>query len=382
MSGFLSEDSLSLNQIEQALRARRGQGLDLIDFTDTNPTHQGLLFPAEILRHEADRYFSQRWYDPDGRGLPEARQAVAGYYRKRGETQVRSAEQVVMTASTSEAYSLLFSLLCEPGDNVLAPSPCYPLFDMLAAHHRIELRPYQLDEERQWRIDPNSLQADQRTRAILVVCPHNPTGAVVTETLPTLEQLGLPVICDEVFSEFTWVGAVPLLGALHPALPIFYLHGISKLFALPDLKLSWVAMNALAARAYGERLEFLNDTFLSASSFVQQALPAFFSQGWGFVQEMRAQVKKRIDLALRALANMPQLQTNPPQGGYLLFPKVLCPIEEETLTLRLIERGVLVHPGYFYGAEKGQHIMLSCLLEEEKLSRGLEILTQFFRDSF
>jgi alanine-synthesizing transaminase len=370
MSGFLAGADLSANAIEQARRRATGY----LDLTSSNPTHHGLLFPADVLGAAAERYWSARRYDPDPRGNLEARQAVAAYYAQRRPALRLSPDQVFLTASTSEAYGLLFTLLADPGDNLLAPDVTYPLFEHLAAAHHVELRPYRLDEARGWQIDEASLlrAADARTRAVLLVSPHNPTGMVVQSPLAALGRLGLPVICDEVFAEFPYrVPSVPPVAALHPDLPIFTLNGISKMFALPDLKLGWIALNAPAAERYAARLEILNDLYLGANALAQAMLPALFAQGMDFVAAMRARIRASLAMALEMLAGCPALRVQPPDGGYYLFARMPGWDDEEALVLRLLEHGVLVHPGFFYGCDDGAHLMISCLVEPEVLKRGL-----------
>ncbi|HEU5013790.1 MAG TPA: pyridoxal phosphate-dependent aminotransferase [Roseiflexaceae bacterium] len=374
MTGFFAEGDLSPNQIELARRAATN---NYIDLTSSNPTQQGLLFPPDVLRAASDAYWAARRYNPDPRGLIAAREAIMRYYASRTPTLALAPDDLFITASTSEAYGLLFALLTDPGDNVLAPVVTYPLFEYLAAIYHVELRPYPLDEKRGWQINEAGLlaQADERTRAVLIVSPHNPTGMVVQMALPALEQLGLPVICDEVFAEFTYRAAhVPPLGALQPTLPLFHLNGISKLFALPDMKLGWIALSGPARERYGDRLELLNDTFLGANTLTQTMLPDLFAHGWPFVGAMRAHVQRNLDVALAALAGCSRLRAQPPDGGYYLFPEVLGVRDEEALVLHLLERGVLVHPGYFYGYENGAHIMLSCLTEPQRLAEGLRRL--------
>jgi alanine-synthesizing transaminase len=376
MSGFFVDGDLTPNRIELS-RQRIAAGAGYIDLTSSNPTQQGLLFPPEVLRSAADRYLSARRYNPDPRGARGAREAIVHYYAGRTPSLPLAPDDIFITASTSEAYGLLFALLCEPGDNVLAPAVSYPLFDYLAAIYHVELRPYALDEARGWRIDPASLhaQSDERTRAVLVISPHNPTGMIVQQAMPALLGLGLPVVCDEVFAEFTYRAPnAPPLGALHPDLPVFHLNGISKLFALPDLKLGWIALNRPAQLAYGARLELLNDTFLGANSLTQSMLPALFEQGMEFVVAMRARVRSSLDRALELLARSQRLRAHPPDGGYYLFPEVSGWNDEEELVLHLLDRGVLVHPGYFYGYEHGTHLMLSCLTEPLQLTAGIERL--------
>ncbi len=355
MSGFFADGDLTPNQIEMA-RRRAAAGVGYIDLTSSNPTHQGLIFPPDVLRGAAERYLGTRRYDPDPRGAPLARDAIVRYYASRTPPLPLVADDIFITASTSEAYGLLFALLTEPGDNVLAPVVSYPLFEYLAAIYHVELRPYALDERRGWRIGPASLpaQSDERTRAVLVISPHNPTGMVIQEALPA--------------------PSVPPLGALHPDLPVFHLNGISKLFALPDLKLGWIALSGSAAPLYGDRLELLNDTFLGANSLTQSILPALFEQGMAFVSAMRARVHGNLDMALGRLARSDRLRANPPDGGYYLFPEVRGWDDEERLVLHLLDQGVLVHPGYFYGYERGTHVMISCLTEPARFAEGIERL--------
>jgi aspartate/methionine/tyrosine aminotransferase len=376
MSGFFADDDLTPNQIEIA-RLRAAAGAGYIDLTSSNPTHQGLLFPPEILRSAADTYWRSRRYDPDPQGMLSAREAIVRYYAGRTPPLPLSARDLFITASTSEAYGLLFALLAGPGDNILAPAVSYPLFEYLAAIYRVELRAYDLDEANGWKIDGDSLlsQLDMRTRAILIVSPHNPTGMIVRTAQAALAQAGLPVICDEVFAEFTYQAThTPPLGALHPDLPIFHLNGISKMFALPDLKLGWIALSGPACEQYGLRLELLNDTFLGANTLTQTMLPTFFEDGWPFVESMHAHVRTNLDTALQLLARSEHLRVQPPDGGYYLFPKIIGWEDEEELVLRLIDRGVLVHPGYFYGYERDAHLMISCLTEPDQLVAGIERL--------
>ena len=375
MTGFFADSDLSPNPIELARRAAAGAYIDL---TSSNPTHQGLLFPPAVLAAAAASYWQQRRYDPHPRGYQPAREAVCRYYAARQVPLSLEPDDVFLTASTSEAYSLLFALLTEPGDNVLAPVISYPLFEFLAEVHHIQLRPYALDEARDWRIDPASLhaQVDARTRAVMIISPHNPTGAIVTQALPALTTLGLPLICDEVFAEFPYrVAHTPPIGALHPDLPVFHLNGISKLFALPDLKLGWIALSP-AARPWADRLELLNDTFLSGNALTQHMLPHLFDAGWEFVQHMRQHVHANLGRAMSRLSSCPHLACHPPDGGYYLFPAVEGWEDEEALVLHCLHHGVLVHPGYFYSYEQGTHIMLSCLTAREQLEEGLTRLVR------
>jgi aspartate/methionine/tyrosine aminotransferase len=372
-AGFLAGADLTENAIELA---RRNAG-NYIDLTSSNPTHQGLLFPANILRDASGSYWDTRRYAPDPKGTSAARSVITKYYSHRTPSSALDPDHIVITASTSEAYGLLFTLLTEPGDNVLGPAITYPLFEHLAEAHHIELRTYEMDESRGWQIDEDSLLdvADERTRAVLIVSPHNPTGMIVQRALPALDQLNLPVICDEVFAEFTCAApTTPAFHALHPRLPAFVLNGISKMFALPDLKLGWVAMNAPAHAQWGERLEFLNDAYLSANSLTQHMLPALFERGMPFVHSMHSRINESLAMALEILSTCPAIEAHTPDGGYYLFPKVHGWDDEEALVLHLLKHGVLAHPGFFYGNPAGAHLMISCLTEPAALREGLRRL--------
>ncbi len=379
MPGVFAELDLTLNELELARRRRLAAG-GYLDLTSSNPTLQGLIFPPELLRAAADHYWTTRRYRPDPRGSEAARAAVVAYYAGRMPPLSLAPDDVFLTASTSEAYSLLFALLADPGDNLLAPNVSYPLFEYLAALRHLELRPYPLREEHGWAIDEPGLlaAADTRTRGVLLVSPHNPTGAVLQAPIAALRRLALPLICDEVFAPFTYgVPAVPPVGALHPELPVFTLNGISKLFALPDLKLGWIALNA-AARSFAPRLELLNDTFLGANGLSQHLLPSLFAHGMPFVAAMTNRVRANLNLALATLADHPHLHVRPPDGGYYLFPAVSGWDDEEALVHHMLEQGVLVHPGYFYGDPPGVHLMLSALTEPASFAAGLDRLARAF----
>jgi aspartate/methionine/tyrosine aminotransferase len=381
MTGFLADADLSVNPIEAARLRLLATGGSYIDLTSSNPTAHGLLFPPEILRAAADGYWDVRRYRPDPRGAPAARAAIATYYENRRAPGAGpfDPENIFLTASTSEAYALLFALLTEPGDNVLAPRATYPLFEHFAAVHHVELRTYELDEADAWAIDEDSLRraADRRTRAVLLVSPHNPTGMIIGAPLAALDALGLPLICDEVFAEFTHTTPAPLVAALHPRLPVFTLNGISKMFALPDLKLGWVQMNAPAAAQFAARFEMLNDAFLGANSLTQHMLPHLFAHGMPFVEGMRVRCAAHVDFALQQLAAHPACDVQRPAGGYYLFPRVRNWDDEDALVLHLLERGVLAHPGYYYGldaARDGAHLMISCLTERAALAQGIGVM--------
>jgi aspartate/methionine/tyrosine aminotransferase len=378
MAGVFADLALSPNALALAQQAA---GTAYLDLTSSNPTAQGLIFPPSILAQAAAAYWAARRYRPDPRGLPAAREAVCAMYAQRTPPLHLDVDDIFLTASTSEAYSLLFALLADPGDNLLMPNVTYPLFEYLAALRGVELRTYTLDEERGWAINGRSLRtaADERTRAVLLISPHNPTGAVITQPHATLDLLGLPLICDEVFAPFALgVPHVPPIAALHPQLPVFTLDGISKRFALPDLKLGWIALNAPAC-AWADRLELLNDTLLGANGLSQSMLPTLFAQGEPFVAAMVDRVRQQITWAQQVFADHPRIECSMPAGGYYLFLRIRGDTDEEQLVLDLLAQGVLVHPGYFYGSVPGTHLMISALTEPTTFQAGVLRLAKVLR---
>jgi alanine-synthesizing transaminase len=382
---------LTISPLER-LRRQATSRPDYIDLSSSNFTQHGFTFPPEVLRESANAYWSARRYEPHPKGSLAARETIARYYASRRPPLSISPEHIFITASTSEAYSLLFTLLAEPGDNVLSPLPSYPLFEHLAMMRHITLRTYQLELHSmpnacnpQWTLDRQALvdSADERTRAVLIISPHNPTGHVVTNEIEiprkqvpeaplTTSGRGLPLIADEVFCEFPFaVTSVPPVGALFPNETVFHLNGISKMFALPDLKLGWIALSGPRASDHIERLELLNDTLLSANSLTQAMLPALFEHGKDFTRAMHERIQETLTAALESLAAFEGVQVARPQGGTYLFPKISDCEDEEALVERLLGQGVFAHPGYFYDAEDGCHLMISGLLPREALIEGI-----------
>jgi len=376
--GFFNNNNIELNKVEIAKRAYLAQGKTLIDLTESNPTKCGLIFPKDILLASANKYFSSRLYRPDSKGLIETREAIAAYYAKCSPKLGIEAKNIIVTASTSEAYRLLFSLLCEPNDNLLSPDVTYPLFEYFAEDQRIKLRNYRIRESQDWEIDPISLDlaVNDKTRGILVVSPHNPTGKIQYRTDKNLLEFGLPIIADEVFSEFIHTTKkMPSLGCLYPQVPVFHLNGISKMFALPDLKLGWIAMNQIAYELYAERLELLNDTYLSASSLTQTLLSDLFNLGNEFKNMMCSRVADNVQYVFKFLRNLGFPIKKLPEGGTFLLAPLPLEWDEEDFVIKLIKKGAFVHPGYFYNVPS-QHIMISCLLERHKLEAGLNLIAK------
>ncbi len=377
-----------INPIEQTYRTLTASGKKITKLFSGNPNEEGICFPPGILKKVYDRYFDSQIYQPHPKGLLCAREAIQNYYQSHGADV--DTENIVITSGTSESFFYLFSLLTQPGDNILTPNPAYPLFDHIAELAKIELRHYFLEEEKDWEVDLDSIcnQADSQTKAIVLVSPNNPTGSVISaeqiqEIALWANQKNIALICDEVFSEFCFgSGSFPRAISVSSPNLCFTLNGISKMFALPALKLSWIAVTGEKQKVESvvDRLETIADTFLSCHIPIQKALPFLFSEGKEFLKSYRAEVAFRRNLVVEQIKKYPQIEFSISQGSFYLFAKInknLGLSEEEFVIQLMKQKNIFVHPGYFYDYEKGIHCVISFLTEKEKMQQGLEALARF-----
>jgi hypothetical protein len=371
---------LTANRLALLAAARRSAGAPLIDLTESNPTRAGIPYPADLLSPLSQP--SALVYEPEPSGLRVAREAVAADYRRRGVTVL--AEHVVLTASSSEAYAFLFKLLCDPGDAVLAPRPSYPLFEYLAGMESVEVVPYPLRYDGEWHVDMAALAqaVTDRTRAVVVVNPNNPTGSYVKRDeadgiQEIAARVGATVVSDEVFADYALRagrGRVACLAADGPALA-FCLGGLSKSCGLPQLKLGWIAA-AGPAHSRDEalrRLEVVSDTYLSVGTPVQRALPALLARR----AELQAPIAARVagnlaELRRRTTAPCPATLLEPEGGWYATLQVPATATEEDLVTRLLEEDGVLVHPGYFFDFPREAYLVVSLLPPPEVFSRGVD----------
>ncbi len=377
---------MDINPIEKTYRRLTSEGKDILRLFSGNPIDEGFRFPGDILEREYRDYFQRLDYRPDSKGLKTARQAILEYYDRQGARV--EIDHILLTTGTSESFSYLFNLLAGPGDNILTPNPSYPLFDPIASLRDIQIRHYPLREDKGWALDLPALQrsTDSRTKAIVLVSPHNPTGSVLSASeingiVSWANAQGIPLICDEVFSEFYFGdGVFPRTIAVAKPELCFTLNGLSKMFALPSLKLSWIAVSGHGERVVPavEALELMADTFLSCHTPIQYALPRIFTEGQVFLGAYREEVRKRRDLAVAELRRSPRIAFTEPLGSFYLMGKILKDVAEEDFVISLMEEtGVFVHPGYFFDYEDGAHFVISFLTRPEKLSKGIQALINF-----
>jgi aspartate/methionine/tyrosine aminotransferase len=377
----------SPNPLARALEHKRASGARITDLTESNPTRCGFAYPEAAILGALSSPLSLR-YQPDPRGLLEARASIVHYYEDLGATV--SADRIVLTASTSEAYSFVFRLLADPGDEVIVPAPSYPLFDFLTELDSVKTRTYALRYDGGWHVDLASVRAalTSRTRAIVLIHPHNPTGAFLkADEVSALDEIaagaGAALVCDEVFADYA-VGAdisrcATTAGERHAL--TFTLSGLSKVAGLPQLKLGWIAVSGqsdIRDEAL-ERLEIIADSYLSVNTPAQLALRALLAQRRTIQEQIRARIIANRTTLAHASAGK-AWQVLPAEGGWYALIRMPRRETEEEWVLRLLEDGnVLVHPGFFFDFADESLLVVSLLPPAADVAGGAEAIDQMVR---
>lgn len=393
--------NLTTNAYTRAVEEHRREGKDLLDLTASNPTTIGLHYDQDkILRALANPEALS--YEPSAKGLLPARDAIARYYRDRG-AQI-CADDLVLTTSTSEGYSFLFRLLCEPGDAVLVPTPSYPLFEFLADLQDVKLVAYELVYDHGWQMDFHSLQQaaekSPNCKAVLVVHPNNPTGSFVkpaeaAELAQFCARRDLAIIADEVFLDYSlhqraesgvgassfagWVDVKPRSEAL-----TFVLSGLSKIAGLPQMKVAWIAVSGPDSlkREALDRLEVIADTYLSMNAPVQWAIPVLLQARADVQRQLMARIHANLAELDRQLAAQKLCTRLKVEGGWYAILRVPVTSSDEELAIALLRRtGVLVQPGHFYDFVSDGYLVVSLITPENVYREGTRRLLRFFADS-
>jgi alanine-synthesizing transaminase len=369
------------NELARAHRERLRAGLPIADLTASNPTRCGFRYTANLLDALTDPRALD--YDPQPKGLCAARQAVCEYYAGHGVA--LDPDQLVLTTSTSEAYSFLFRLLCDPGDAIVILQPGYPLFDFLAALDDVELRAAPLIYEDGWQIDIGRMRQaiSEKTRAIVLVHPNNPTGHFTkrweAEELASLcREFQLALIVDEVFLDYG-VGTVGSSFATGlESVPVFVVSGLSKIAGLPQMKAAWIVVTGAKKGRALARLEVIADSFLSMNAPVQWALPAWLEGRAQIQEQIRARVKANLALLDLELAALPAVQRLEVEGGWYAVLRIPALEPDEHTVLALLERGAWLHPGYFFGLPESGWLVVSLLTPAPEFSNGVTTLINYF----
>jgi aspartate/methionine/tyrosine aminotransferase len=366
------------NRLTEALARHNASGRKLFDLTASNPTECGFPYDSGSIMRALCSPASLK-YRPDPRGLAIAREAVASYYAGRRETV--SPDDMVLTVSTSEAYSFVFRLLCNPGDELLVPAPSYPLFDFLADIQDVKLVPYPLLYDHGWQIDFHSLEQaiTPRTRGIMVVHPNNPTGHFTKAAEQArLNQIcsdhKIAIIADEVFLDFVLApNASKSFSSNYDALT-FTMSGISKISGLPQMKFAWLSVsgpNELKKEALA-RLEVIADTYLSMNAPVQLAAPVLLEQRQGFQEQLMGRVRKNLEELDRQLAEQTHCSRLQVEGGWYAVLRIPAIGSDEDFAIQLLEqKDVYVHPGHFYNFRQEGYLVVSLIARQGEFAEGI-----------
>ena len=377
--------NLAGNRLSEALARHRASGKQLYDLTASNPTECGFAYESEVIL-AALQNPAALLYEPNAKGLVSARLAITEYYSARS---IRvSADDIVLTTSTSEAYSFVFRLLCNPGDEVLIPAPSYPLFAFLADIQDVKLVRYPLVYDHGWQIDFHSLRQaiTPRTRGVIVVNPNNPTGHFIKENeVAKLNELCAAresaLIADEVFLDFALGDAKPLTFAGNQGALTFAMSGLSKIAGLPQMKMAWLIASGpeeLKQRAL-ERLEIIADTYLSPNAPVQLATPTLLEQRHGFQKQLMTRVRRNLAELERQLARQKACTRLELEGGWYAVLRVpAVQTDEEMATALLDAKDVYVHPGHFFDFGGDGFLVLSLITREDEFAEGMKRLLSTF----
>jgi len=369
--------------LARAHRERVQTELPLADLTASNPTRCGFVYDGRLLAPLTDSRALE--YDPQPLGLQRTREAVCGYYADHG-VEVWP-ERVVMTTSTSEAYSFLFKLLCDPGDEIVVPQPGYPLFDFLGVLDDVRIKTAPLVYDHGWQIEPEGFRRalSAQARAIVLVHPNNPTGHFTkkweTEELANLcREQGIALIVDEVFLDYSFGGekGESFASGLE-GVDVFVVSGLSKIAGLPQMKAAWIVATGPHAPEVMSRLEVIADTFLSMNAPVQRAIPVWLEGRGEIQQQILNRVKANLAELDRQLANFDLVRRIEVEGGWYAVLRIPAVRPDEKTVLELLERGVWVHPGYFFGMAESGWLVVSLLGSVEEFKTGVQLIVDYFR---
>jgi alanine-synthesizing transaminase len=371
---------LTPNRFTEVQQELRTAGMEVLDLTVSNPARADLYYDAETILQSLINPEALD-YDPQPKGLLTARQAVTNYYRKQHEEFDIDPESVVLTTSTSEGYSYVFRLLCNPEDEILVPKPSYPLFEFLADLQDVKLVPYPLLYDHGWQIDFPSLYkaVNYRTRAVVVVHPNNPTGSYVSaaeqsELNNFCREYNLSLIVDEVFLDYAHDGASrPTFAANQDALT-FTLSGLAKISGLPQMKLAWVVTSGPREQVDTAlaRLEVIADTYLSMNAPIQLAAPLLLEQRKNIQPLLLDRVRANLEDLDRGISRQKACQRLSVEGGWYAVLRVPVTQSDEDLAIDILRKmSVLLHPGHFYDFPGDGHLIVSLITPPKQFREGI-----------
>jgi aspartate/methionine/tyrosine aminotransferase len=376
---------LTHNRFTEAQLEIEKNGRKLLDLAVSNPTRVGVEHDRQILQSLLNPEAMD--YDPQPKGLLSARKAVANYYREQYKGIHFDPESLILTTSTSEGYSYVFRLLCNPEDEILVPKPSYPLFEFLADLQDVKLVPYPLIYDHGWQIDFPSLEkaVNSRTRAVVIVHPNNPTGSYANQNEQSslnkfCNEHGLALIVDEVFLDYAHDGIRRLTFAANHQALTFTLSGLSKISAWPQMKLAWIAASGPAEQLHAamQRMEVIADTYLSVNAPIQLAVPVFLEQRKKVQPFLLRRIQTNLMELDRLLASQKSCARLNVEGGWYAVLRVPVTQSDEDLAIAIMKNlSVLVHPGHFYDFSRDGYLVVSLITESKQFSEGVKRILDF-----
>jgi len=384
-----SDWKLAPNRFTEAQRELQAEGREVLDLTVSNPTQVDLPYDAERILASLGNPRAMD-YDPQPKGLASARRAVVSYYCEQHDAFELDGESIVLTTSTSEGYSYIFRLLCDPGDEVLVPKPSYPLFEFLADLDDVKLVPYPLIYDHGWQIDFPSLYGavNPDTRAVVVVHPNNPTGSYIHQHERSLFnsfclEHGLGMIVDEVFLDYPHDGVRQSTFVSNRDVLTFTLSGLSKISGLPQMKLAWIVTSGPENETTTAltRLEVIADTYLSINTPIQLAAPVLLEQRKNIQPFLIERVRTNLVELDRQLTKQKACRRLNMEGGWYAVLRVPVTRSDEDLAIAILRRAsVLVHPGHFYDFPSDGYLIISLLATAHKFREGMERVLELVND--
>ena len=371
------------NRLTELLEQKRSHNEEIIDLTESNPTRCGFQYDSKALL-DSLFFTNSPQYNPEPKGLLSARESICRHYATKNVH--LDPGQIVLTASTSEAYSFLFKLLCNAGDSVLIPRPGYPLFEYLCTLNDVHAIPYRLQYDGEWHVDLDSLRGhiSGNSRAVVLVHPNNPTGSYIKineekEVVDIARRRELSIIADEVFSEYDLGLAGERVGTFAAQRPVltFTLDGISKLLGLPQMKLAWIVVSGpddLQRQALA-RLELIADTYLSVHSAVQRSLPELFRLQASIAQQIQRRLVANLEILRSAIGPASGISLLRCEGGWNAVLRMPAIRTDEQWCEHFLESfNILLHPGHFYSMEAENCVVFSLLVDSGIFSRAISHL--------
>lgn len=375
-----------MNRIEQTRQALLKKGKKIINLSSGNANEFGIFFDEKILGDSLKKFTSTPAYNPDPKGDATARQAIQKYYASRGLK--ININQIILTSGTSESYFHIFKMLAKSGERILFPRPGYPLFEEIGRLSETDFAYYNLDENDDWQIDIDNLESKIRhdTKGIVLISPSNPTGSVLSgktlkKVIAVAQKYNLPIISDEVFSEFVFDDDYPRVASMSRKVNIFTLNGVSKTYALPGLKLSWVVITGPDDKKYIDQFERSADAFLACNQISQSMLPTIINKGETFLKKFQKHIIANRNLATQILSRCKAVSFHKPTGGFYLFAKIKgLKITDEDFVIRLLKKeNIFVHPGYYYDYDKELYVLISLLPQPAVLKSALTKLVDLIK---